>query len=180
MTENDPPFSIGEPVWVAVATAYKQEQVPCPICFGKGAVTLILGNGERQPVECDYCGHGYERATGLVARYGPHSEVKQGTVTGLSQRYDGWLVEVGGWTQDPDRIFRDPESAEICRVRLHAEAEQQARRSFESQFKSAKKKTTWNAGYHRKEIQELRRKLEWHEGRLGKPTAPNGREERRG
>ncbi len=174
---NTPPYTIGETVFIGLATPYGQEQVPCPICFGKGAVTLILGNGEHQPVECEFCRCGLERATGLVLRYAPRSEVKRGAVTGLNERYGEWKVEVDGWMQDVDHIFRDPKSAEICRIRLHAEAEKQAQQNFESQFKGAKKKTTWNAGYHRKEIQELERKLEWHRARLAKPSEVSGAQE---
>jgi hypothetical protein len=162
------PFNLGEAVWVATASAYHQVQVPCPICFGKCLVTLILGNGEHQAVECDFCRHGCEGPTGLASRYVAYSEVKQGTVTGLFERFGERKVEVNGNNHEIGTIFRDAESAEAYRLRLHADAEQQAQRNFESQFKGAKKKPTWTAGYHRKEIQELHRKLEWHEARLGK------------
>ena len=40
------PFQIGQAVFVADAHSYSEEREPCPVCFGKLSVTVILGNGE--------------------------------------------------------------------------------------------------------------------------------------
>jgi hypothetical protein len=38
-------FKIGDTVWVPDC-GNRQKQIPCPVCFGKLRVTIILGNEE--------------------------------------------------------------------------------------------------------------------------------------
>ena len=164
-----PPFAFGQTVYVARATPYKEERVPCPICFGKKVIRLELGNGEMQPFECDMCGKGWEQATGFVTRGVPFSEVTSGQVVGLVQSDEGWIVKVNGWDHSPrDRdVFATIEEAEARRAEMHKEAEQQAQRNFENQFKSKAKEGGWKVGYHKREIADCERKIAWHRARLG-------------
>jgi len=61
-------FKIGDVVYFASA-GQRQVDIPCPVCFGKREVTLILGNGDSVELPCDYCGKGYDGPRGYVLEY---------------------------------------------------------------------------------------------------------------
>jgi len=61
-------YNVGDKVWHA---AFKSIQVekPCIVCYGEKQVTVILGNGDRVVTPCDYCGKGFDGATGVMRVY---------------------------------------------------------------------------------------------------------------
>jgi hypothetical protein len=162
------PFEIGEEVFYADAGPHTRSDVACPICFGKRSVKLILGNDEQVDVECDFCGHGFDGPRGTVAIYGPKSFVRAGTVKSLEYADDECIVGVDWYRfrTSERRVFASHAEAEARRVELHAECEIQAKKSFDAQLHTGKRKPTWSAGYHRAQIAELKRKLAWHEDKL--------------
>ena len=162
------PYQIDDTVYVAAASAYSRKDVACPICFGKLSVTLILGNGEHQPVECDFCGKGYEGPRGVVEEYVACSSVEQRIVIGIGKDERGWHVDTGYNVQRiaDGNVFAARADAEARRIVLHADAEQEARRRWEGHVSEGKKKSSWSAGYHRRQLKELRRKAGWHEEKL--------------
>jgi hypothetical protein len=160
-TDNKPPFEFGQTVWIARAHPYAEKRVPCPICFGKRSVVLILGNGEHQPVECQGCGLGFEGPRGYVRQNGPSSEVCRATVTGLKRTGSGWEVSCGDWGVVEREVFGTEAEAEARRVVLHREAEKQADRNFESQFKRKKKDHGWTVRHHNERLKDLRSQIEW-------------------
>lgn len=169
------PFAIGQPVFIATAHALAETEVPCPVCNAKRCCLLRLGSGEEVWVECEFCAHGCERPSGFVKKRGPDSKVEEREVTGFVWESGTWRVHVSGGYPDSHRltdgnIFASREEAESRRVELHAGALESARRNFEAQFVTAKKKVTWSAGYHRAQIKDLERKLAWHRERLAAPS----------
>ena len=169
---NPPPFAFGQKVYVAHADSWQQSTVPCPMCAGKLFVTLILGSGEQTPVECDFCGHGYEGPRGVATVHGPASSVREVVVTGMVDEGAGdWRVE-GYCVHERLRegnVFATREEAEARAAVLFVEAEAQAQRNFESQFEHKKKSLTWTVGYHRNQIKSIERQLEWHRAKLAEP-----------
>ena len=158
-----PPFAFGQTVYEPWATPYSEVRIPCPVCFGQRFATVILGNGEQVPVECEMCGLGFEGPRGYVTGYTPQSGVHEVTVTALEERYPGaW--QVNHW--EANRFFATREEAEARRTVLEQEAAEHAQRNFEAQFRMKRKNLTWKVGYHRSCIADLKRKLEWHEARL--------------
>jgi hypothetical protein len=129
-------------------------------------VLLTLGNGEQQPVTCEFCA-GFQEPKGVVYKYQSRSGVREHTITGVAQDYERWRYYAGTLSLNELDLTDDPLLAERMRVALHEQAEQQAQRNFESQFKTARKKTTWTAGYHRAQVADLERKLAWHRAKLG-------------
>ncbi len=168
MSKHDCPFKIGDTVFVAEANAFCRVQKPCPICFGRLAVTLILGNGERTDVECGMCSAGFQGPRGTVNAYEVTSSVEERTVTGIVQEGEHWRVyeHSSAFSTRDGVIFKSREAAEARRKELHEEALAQSKRAFESQFTDQKGRQTWSAGYHRKEIKRLERSLEWHKAKL--------------
>ena len=163
-----PKFNIGDTVYVAWAHGFADNYVPCPICFGKLSVVLILGNGEHQPIECDACGKGYEGPQGVVNERAVKSGKCAAEVKGISaSRDDGWQYETDAhWHHDRADVFATEAEAEARREVLHAEAEAGRVRSFEAQFKGTKRKGAWTAKYHREQIRDLEEKIAWHKKRL--------------
>lgn len=166
----EPPVTLGQTVFIAWAHAYGQTHVPCPICAGNRSVVLILGTGEHVDVECSGCDRGPYGSQGTVIQHMPMSGVRSGAVTGLSYERDEWQIVVGHdhVKASDDVLFLWAEAAEARRVVLHAEAEAQAQRNFESQFKTKRKDHGWSVRYHRDRIADLKRTLAWHEGKLAK------------
>ena len=162
------PFEIGQDVFTVYATAYSQITVPCPICFGKLFVTLILGNGEHQPIECDMCGKGYEGPQGTTISHAPFSKVSAGVVTGLSCGSRGWTIEVNEtrYVLDDALVFLTQEEAEARRVVLHEKVRHEAQIMDERNLTYKKKGHAWKAGYHRAEAAENKRRMEWHLNKL--------------
>jgi hypothetical protein len=52
-------FAIGQRVWAACYNP-RQVEVVCPVCYGKLAVVVELGDGTRIETPCDYCGKGWQ------------------------------------------------------------------------------------------------------------------------
>lgn len=164
--EDKPPFAFGQVVYVVEGSAHGQVDVPCPICFGQLYVTLILGNGEQQKVECEACGKGCSGPTGVVSAWKPWSKVVAATVTGLNHEGGKWRVSVSGIHSSSEHIFADEKTAEAFRESYHKELEDYARRMDEQNMMRHKKQHTWSASYHREHIRRLRQEMEYHEKKL--------------
>jgi len=166
-----PPFEFGQKVWIARASACSSKIVPCPVCCGHLSIVVILGDGERVPAECEFCRSGIDGPRGTVDAYGPSSEVRPATVTGLGRYGDRWDVHCDGG--GPEReVFATESEAEARRSVLHEEAKKTAQENFERRFKNSRGKYSWTVGYHRSCLQDLRRQVEWHESKLRADKRP--------
>lgn len=175
---DKPPFEFGQVVYCVEANAHARFEVPCPVCYGKKKVTLILGNGESQDVSCECCDFGMRGPSGVVSEWGPWSRVVPAAVDSITQESSGWKVSCGHHSGE---IFATEEEAEARRLALHADAEASAERMNEQNILRAIRKTTWTAGYCRRKIAHLRREMEWHEEKLcqAKAKAKAEKDERR-
>lgn len=164
-----PPFEFGQTVFVVSADAHHPSRVPCPVCFGELAVTVILGNREEVRVLCENCAGGCQPPSGEVTRYVAHSNILTLPVCGFEFRDGEWTIRFAdhlSHRMSERLIFANEADAEQRRIELHAEAEDRAQKNFESQFRNARGKLSWTVGYHRKQIVDLRRSLAWHEAKL--------------
>ncbi len=165
---NKQPYKIGQTVFVVDASPYAQTEIACPVCYGKLSVTLILGNGEHQDIECDYCSRGYHGPSGTVMDRAPHSSVAEKAVTGIShdQYGDRWRVECDGFTEDPANIFINAEMAEAYRARRHLEVEKTAADMNTDRRSHGGKTLPWSVGYARREIKDCERRIAHHKAKL--------------
>lgn len=164
---SDQPFQIGEQVWYVYTSAYSRVSVPCPICFGKLSVKLILGDGSRQLIACDYCGKGFDGPCGIVWGYKAESRVCDGTVTGVSIEDGDWKISLGrSDNRTASHIYRTKAEAEAVSAVELAEAVEQRKAMDESNFLNGAKKHTWSVGYARSEIADAERRIAYHRGRL--------------
>lgn len=168
MSDTAFPYQIDDTVYVASASSYLRTEVECPVCFGNLSVVLILGNGEHQPIECDFCRDGYKGPCGVVQGYKAHSSVRPIVITGFGKDGRGWYVTSGHQAEhlNDGNVFSTQAEAEGRRVDLYAAAAIEAEQAWERNICSQKSKPTWSVGYHRAELTELRRKVAYHENKL--------------
>lgn len=163
---SKPKFNLGDAVFYVDASCNYGTKVPCPICFGKLRVAVILGNDERVYTECGHCAPGMERPSGVATTWGVHAAIVEGTITGIRQDYGSWKYEVSGRNVDGHEIFRTREEAEPVREAKLKEVTEQKRNWERDSFVTATKKQLWSAGYHRSQIRYHERHIDWHKARL--------------
>jgi hypothetical protein len=158
--------SIGDKVyWVESHTHYGKT-IPCPMCFGKRYVTIILGDGSETSSECGMCSHGLDRATGQSKTWDATAIIHSGVISGISTR-EGCKYEVGYSSVYQHECFDSEEEARPTRDRKQKEAEELLDKWFKDSFIQCKKSQIWNAGYHRGQIKYHEQQIEWHKMRLG-------------
>lgn len=159
-------YNIGEVVWVA-RCGQIQVQKPCPVCFGRRSVTLILGNEEHVVLPCEYCGLGsLNGPRGYEMVYEYHADPQTAVITGRSveEGPDGSKVRYSSapYGLYPEDIFdNEPECRARCEVKRAEHEAEQGQRNFWGKEK-AHKSFAWHLGYHRREAKEAQRKLEYH------------------
>jgi hypothetical protein len=159
-------FNVGDHVWTAI-TGLRPIEEPCPVCFGKKSVTVILGNEDEVVVPCSFCGHGYEPPSGVVSEY----RIEPGTdfhiITGRDI-HEGETTKItycldGGYREEQDNIFSTKEEALAASAKM-CENEKTERETKSCYLKKdATKSFAWNAGYHLREAKRLREQIAYHE-----------------
>jgi len=159
-------YSVGDKVWWARCGTDRIKK-PCPICFGKRKVTLILGDESEVVLPCNYCAPGFESPTGTISEYEYIAAPEQVTIDRVSSettpggtkyeyRHEHWLLS-------PDIIF-DTEEAALTKCEEIAEKLHKEETTRTEYLKKDKQKSfSWNAGYHLREAKRCRKEAERHE-----------------
>ena len=157
-------YNVGDKVWWAKCGTEEVKNT-CPVCYGKLAVKLTLGNDEEVIIDCDYCGHGIDRPKGYVIDYEYIAEPTQVSITSVRSETgcqgEKREYNVGHYHLDYKDIFDTlAEASERCAVIVAQKTEDdlKARHVKKSQYKSY----SWNAGYHLRCIKESERQLAYH------------------
>lgn len=159
-------FNLGDKIyWVYSSTNYGKP-MPCPMCFGKRFVTLILGDESQTKSACGFCERGMEGSTGTATVWEPYAAVRSGVISGISTK-DGIRYEVGYETIKEYEAFSTEADAQIECDKQYSLAKERAKEWFEKAFIDCKKKQIWSAGYHKNCIKSAERNIEWHQLRLG-------------
>lgn len=166
--------NIGDTVYWVESNSHYGKSIPCPMCFGKRFVTIILGDGSETKSECGMCSHGLDRATGQAKTWEAVALIHSGVITGISTRYET-KYEVGYSSILANECFDSADEAEPVRVAKQKEAEDRRNNWFKDSFVQAKKTQLWNAGYHRECIKSAERTIEWHRARLGMISDRSGK-----
>lgn len=157
--------SIGDTVyWVEAYTNYGKS-IPCPMCFGKRFVAIILGDGSKTDIECGMCSHGLDRATGQAKTWEPTALIHSGTISGISTK-DGTKYEIGYSSVKDYECFASEAEADTVRDAKLKEMQERAAVYYKDNFINCKKKQIWSAGYHRSCIKSAEQTLQWHKMRL--------------
>jgi len=161
-------FNIGDVVWIA-RHGRQERHDPCPVCFGKLVVTVILGNGDEVDTPCSYCGAGFDGPRGWVTEYRIEPATATTVIMGRESReQQGHAPEItyhglGCYCYSQAIVFATEgealaESVKLCEKEIK---EQEERACFIKKNKI--KSFAWNVGYHLREAKRLRDQIGYHE-----------------
>jgi len=169
---EDSYFNIGDTYYFP---QYRPSQVtaPCPTCYGKLKVTVVLGNGESVLVDCETCGRGYEGPTGYVTDHSYAPVVTTFVIKHIHSMYEGEWVVVS-W-QGERATFTDLRRTyalawEAATERAQA-AEERNMLQSQSQSKSQRENLCWTIAYHEKCIKTIEKTLAWHRSKVSERKA---------
>lgn len=173
------PFAIGQQMWEPVYPP-QRVRVPCPVCFGKLAVVVELGNGERVGVPCEGCGIGFVGPRGFVEEWRYEASARPfviASVESMSSRSESdWVVRSEDGTTYNFANLCATEAEAIGKAREAAEREMERQCDTRQHKRGAElKRAPWSVRYHRKEIANLERKLAWHKAKIGQPPSVDAR-----
>lgn len=165
-------FSIGDVVWVPVASMQKKTR-PCRCCNGDRHVTLILGTGEHVRLDCGACRHGYNPPTGteVYHEFGSSAECVPITGWDRAETSEGEKLRYRSgtdtaWTNyAAERCFATRIEAMAACEPLIAEHEAEQVRKLASKEKNARESYAWNARYHLREAKKAHAQAKYHEAK---------------
>lgn len=159
-------FQIGDLVWRAT-WEYSQSYVTCPDCGGTRALTFVMYDGTEHTIDCAGCASGYEPPRGVlpVGNYKP--EASPHTVTGMKLRTEGGFEYTlnNGFYIGEENLFATKEEAQ---ARAEALGQEKAAEDLSRIYKKEKdtRSWAWHVHYHRREIKEAQRRLDYHTKKL--------------
>lgn len=170
-----PKYKIGDTKWYATYDKHASTSVPCPVCFGKLRVIVVLGNGDEVSVPCNYCGHGFKNPTGTIQEYKKVAKAIPFHITGISFDTCGGkeVVEYrmvtsssgscSSWIPRKEhQLYDTEEEALIEAERLKNEDETNENTKAEYIKYDKIKSFSWNAGYHMRQIKDAQKQIEYH------------------
>jgi hypothetical protein len=159
-------LTVGDRAWWANCGT-REITEPCPVCFGKRKVLLILGNGEQIETPCDYCGKGLEGPRGVVTEFGWVAEPKIIIVGSVrSEETEGktkhTYIFLGGYCADSEDLFDTEDEARArCAVRSEEQAEIEKKRKWHMKDQNLRS-YSWHVGYHLRCARRAKSELEYH------------------
>ena len=79
-------YKLNDKVWVAFLE-HRENWVICPHCYGKRAITVILGDDSKVSIDCDCCRYGFEGSKGYIRSSVWVSGVKECMITKVEQEW---------------------------------------------------------------------------------------------
>jgi hypothetical protein len=157
-------YNVGDVVFYA-SNDNRAEKIPCPVCFGKLEVIVILGNGDEISTPCSFCEKGWEGPKGHITEYMQIPRVERVVITRrtIEEHSNNQKIEyyADRMHLEESRTFNTKEAAAIFAKELSDTY------NADVMDKYVKEKSTksyaWNAGYHLRAAAEKRRDAEYHE-----------------
>jgi len=163
-------YNVGDIVWVAQFNPRKGVNVPCPVCYTKKVVTLILGNDDRVELPCSFCKSGYEAPSGYVTDYQADNAPMHIIIDGMETNKTKSGTKIKYWVgadnchtiHHEENIFDTKEAAfEAGKIMMEEwQTEQQARADWIKHDKN--KSYAWNAGYHMRLVKKYEKDILYH------------------
>jgi hypothetical protein len=156
-------FKIGQAVWVGDVNTEKTKD-PCPVCYGKKYITVILGNRDRAKVACNFCDEPFYGPRGWVygesrTVVGAHQEV----ITGMDIREDDVTYWFGGhgWHDERVAVTKEEalEKAKLVAIRYD---EQHKQRTADLAKHDVNKTYAWNVGHYKNQLERAQRDIEFY------------------
>ena len=155
-------YNVGDKVWWA---KYECQEVkkPCPICFGKMRVKVILGDKNQIETDCTYCERGFQ-TYGYITEYEYVSVVEQVGITHKEVNEDekGRNVKYryGNWCLTLDNAFDTKEEAEEKLKEKIAKAKQEDLEKTEYLKNKNLRKYSWDVGYYQRQKRDALKTIE--------------------
>ena len=163
-------FEVGSQIWVGDFSPLAALHEVCPDCGGTGRLRVTFHDDTQVSIACQNCAPGYDPPTGRVLVYRQSAKARLATVTGLE--VDGgktrWHVDghSGGYRIIDDENAFDTEAEALAWAEGRAAAYEQENRDRVFKKEKDTRSWAWNASYHRKQIKEAKRQLEYHTAKL--------------
>ena len=152
-TQTKPEFNIGDKVWVVVEDGFAREDITCRDCFGKGALTVILGDDSRVSVLCEACkGRGQESVHVYRVRF------YEREIEGVRRSWGELCYETGGSTTERRMIFTSQTAAYEYAKGLEAAHDKKIAETPERKVKDDKR-WSWHVSYYREQIRRAERDI---------------------
>ena len=167
MTDNI--FKIGDTVWTCSLKEHKN-RIPCPVCFTKKKVTLVLGDDTEVQLDCRWCQSGFDPPAGYIEDgYLLGKDVVQRIITGIDQRSKNDDTRITYWFSGQGfGAERVAETREEAMQKATSEAEKYTtnnRVGRENRKHKEYESYSWNAGYY---MRQAKRGLKDYEHYLDK------------
>lgn len=156
-------FKIGDEVWWA-HTRNVDLRVTCPECLGKRFITVILGDETKHTIPCICCERGWEGSLGELVGWRHEVNVTQTVVVGVRMTADEVEYQVSESYLTND-LYATKEEAEERARELVKERDAEELRRMHCKEKDTRS-WAWNVNYHRREIRECEKRIEYHKAKL--------------
>lgn len=158
-------FNIGDRVWYARTKSWAK-YLPCPHCFGKKFLTVILGDDSQVTIDCDCCTRGYLGSQGVIEISEWRADVCEVIINRIQIKEKS--IEYGfdgNYFDNNNRLFVTKEEAEKRVVELIEEHRLEEIKNFNHKTK-LNKNWAWHVRYHRGMIKDAEKNIAYHTAKL--------------
>lgn len=153
-------YNIGDQVWCA-CTGTKEKSKPCPECFGKKYLTVILGDDSQVTIPCAGCAAGFDPSKGYVTYFEYSIDVFLGSIEKVEIERGGVSYSMSNhYYFKDDEVFETKEEAEV-------KAKEKADKFTKQELARIHRKDiryhtwSWHVHYHRKQIRDCEETLKY-------------------
>jgi hypothetical protein len=173
-----PKYEIGQEIFWASFSSHAQDHVTCTDCGGTARLRVTFHDETTVSIPCANCARGYEQPTGKIMVYCRKGTVNKGVVSGMEigddqveyrAKYyctgdDGRLFGATSHIKEND-VFLSESGAQLRADQMAVEYDEEERAKIFRKEKD-QRSWAWNASYHRKQIKDAERSLEYHRKKL--------------
>lgn len=172
----------GDLVWT-VGVSWTGDIITCPVCNGTSKVLVKpigTADSEGSAVVCDYCTKypGWSETPGRVTEewsWKAHVrklQIDRVIITedpeGQTREYHANVTSCSWTPLKESEIYPTREAAEAAGARMVAEQNAMSELTRRERVDAERKKMTWSARYHQRQVAELLKRVEYHDKILGK------------
>lgn len=157
-------FNIGDKVWF-VRSGQREKWITCPHCFGNKKLTVILGDGTQIGMDCACCDRGWMGSWGEIAVYEWDACVLCGLITSVELCEREYKYRTDS-CYCADHYFFTKEEAEAEQLILEMQHIESEKQRIHNKKEYASKSWAWNATYHRRQLKNAQRDIEYHSTKL--------------
>ena len=157
-------FKIGDKVWYA-SFERREKRIVCEDCYGDKYITVIMGDSSKVTIQCAGCQSGIEPSRGwnLIYEYEAKSQLTTINRIEIKKESIEYYTDYGC---GENRVFATKEEADEKATELGRDYYAEQINRIKNLKEHNKRTWSWNAHYHRRQIKEAQRNLEYHTAKL--------------